>query len=413
MQYGHAAKFLLYNSSIKRLLNFLLLKPYRIFATKFHTLQPIRMVDLAGQHKKIEQEIQAAINEVMSTTAFIKGPDVRKFEEELAQYLKCKHVIGCANGTDALQLALMALDLPAGAEIITPDFTFVATAEVVKLLDFTPVLVDVDLDTFTIDIDKLRSAITPRTKVIIPVHLFGQCADMDAIMQIAEEHKLYVVEDTAQAIGTNYTFKDGSIKKAGTIGHIGCTSFFPSKNLGCAGDGGAVFTNDDDLRKKIETIANHGQGNQYYYETIGVNSRLDTLQAAILRIKLRNLDEYNNARRQAADFYDHAFSGNKNLQIPFRNTSSTHTFHQYTLRVKNGRRDELMQYLNEKNIPNKIYYPVPVHAHQPYAESSIFNKNNLQHTIRLSAEVLSLPMHTELQQEQLNYITQTVNDFFN
>ncbi|RYD74111.1 MAG: DegT/DnrJ/EryC1/StrS family aminotransferase, partial [Sphingobacteriales bacterium] len=352
-----------------------------------------------------------AINEVMQTTAFIKGPDVRKFEEELAQYLDCKHVIGCANGTDALQLALMALDLPAGSEIITPDFTFVATAEVVRLLGFTPVLVDVDLDTFTIDIQKLREAITPKTKVIIPVHLFGQCADMDAIMQIAEENNLYVLEDTAQAIGTDYTFKNGKTQKSGTIGHIGCTSFFPSKNLGCAGDGGAVFTNDDSLRKKIETIANHGQGNQYYYENIGINSRLDTLQAAILRIKLRNLNGYNAARIKAADFYDNAFRDNENLQTPVRSKSSTHTFHQYTLRIKNGKRDELMQYLNEKNIPNKIYYPVPVHAHKPYAESCIFNKAKLQNTITLSKEVLSLPMHTELNEEQLTYITRTVNNF--
>lgn len=371
------------------------------------------MVDLAGQHKKIEKEIQAAINEVMETTAFIKGPDVRKFEEELAQYLNCKQVVGCANGTDALQLALMALDLPKDAEIITPDFTFVATAEVVKLLGYTPVLVDVDLDTFTIDIQKLREAITPKTKVIIPVHLFGQCADMDAIMQIAEENNLYVVEDTAQAIGTDYNFKNGKTQKAGTIGHIGCTSFFPSKNLGCAGDGGAVFTNDADLKKKIETIANHGQGDQYYYEAIGVNSRLDTLQAAILRIKLRNLDSYNKARQQAADAYDKAFANNPNLQIPARNSSSTHTFHQYTLKVKNGKRIELMQYLNSKNIPNKVYYPVPVHAHKPYADSSIFDKSKLQNTLQLSEEVLSLPMHTELDQEQLTFITQTVNNFFN
>ena len=371
------------------------------------------MVDLAGQHKKIETELQAAINEVLATTAFIKGPDVRKFEEELAQYLDCNYVIGCANGTDALQLALMALDLPKDAEVITPDFTFVATAEVVKLLGYTPVLVDVDLDTFTIDIEKLKAAITPKTKVIIPVHLFGQCADMDAIMEIAEEHNLYVVEDTAQAIGTDYTFKNGKTQKAGTIGHFGCTSFFPSKNLGCAGDGGAVFTNDEALKKKIEIIANHGQGSQYYYEYIGVNSRLDTLQAAILRVKLRNLDSYNKARQQAAASYDEAFRDNKNLQIPVRNQSSTHTFHQYTLRVKNGKRDELMQYLNDKNIPNKVYYPVPVHAHKPYAESSIFDKAQLQNTLQLSEEVLSLPMHTELDQEQLNYITQTVNDFFN
>jgi UDP-2-acetamido-2-deoxy-ribo-hexuluronate aminotransferase len=370
------------------------------------------MVDLGGQHARIKTEIDKAIQNVMDTTAFINGPDVKLFEQELAAFLGIKHAIGCANGTDALQLALMALDLPTGSEVVTTDFTFVATAEVIRLLGMVPVLVDVDKDTFNIDIQKLESAITDKTKAIIPVHLFGQCANMDAIMEIANRHHLFVIEDTAQAIGTDYTFSNGKKKKAGTIGHIGCTSFFPSKNLGCAGDGGALFTNDDILARKIASMANHGQGEQYHYDYIGINSRLDTLQAAILRIKLRHLDQYNNARQSAAAFYDKSFSGSKFLQVPLRYPSSTHTFHQYTLKVLNGKRDELMAYLGTKNVPCKVYYPVPIHASGAYAHHCRYNLGELQNTIQISDEVISLPMHTELEADQLTYIADTVNAFF-
>lgn len=370
------------------------------------------MVDLIGQHEKIKTELNEAINEVLDTTAFIKGPQVAKFEKELAEHLNVKHVIGCGNGTDALQLALMALNLPEDAEVITPDFTFVATAEVVRLLGYTPVLVDVDPNTFNIDIKSLEEAITDKTKVIIPVHLFGQCADMDAIMEIAKRKNLFVIEDTAQALGADYNFKNGETKKAGTIGTIGTTSFFPSKNLGCAGDGGAIFTNDDVLAKKLASIANHGQADQYYYTSIGVNSRLDTLQAAILRVKLKRLKEYNQLRQAAASAYDVAFESNPNLQIPERLTSSTHIFHQYTLKVLNGKRNELMAYLNQNNIPNKVYYPVPIHKHLPYAESSNFSTEKLKNSLALSEEVISLPMHTELSKEQIETITSTVNSFF-
>jgi UDP-2-acetamido-2-deoxy-ribo-hexuluronate aminotransferase len=375
-------------------------------------MQQIKMVDLGGQHARIKTEIDKAIQNVMETTAFINGPDVKLFEQELAAFLGIKHAIGCANGTDALQLALMALDLPAGSEVVTTDFTFVATAEVIRLLGLVPVLVDVDKDTFNIDIQKLESAITDKTKAIIPVHLFGQCANMDAIMEIANRHHLFVIEDTAQAIGTDYTFSNGKKKKAGTIGHIGCTSFFPSKNLGCAGDGGALFTNDDILARKIASMANHGQGEQYHYDYIGINSRLDTLQAAILRIKLRHLDQYNNARQSAATYYDNAFAWNKSLQIPQRNPSSSHTFHQYTLRVLNGKRDELMAYLGTKNVPCKVYYPVAIHASKAYAHHCRYNLGELQNTIQISDEVISLPMHTELEAAQLTYIADTVNAFF-
>ncbi len=370
------------------------------------------MVDLSGQHDKIRNEIDSAINQILNTTAFIKGPDVAAFESELAEYLQVKHVIGCANGTDALQLALMALDLPEGAEVITPDFTFVATAEVVRLLKLTPVLVDVDPNTFNLDIAKLKLAISDKTRVIIPVHLFGQCANMNLIMDIAKEHDLFVIEDNAQALGSDYNFQGKNVK-AGTIGHIGCTSFFPSKNLGAAGDAGALFTNDDVLADKIKSIANHGQGDQYFYREIGVNSRMDTLQAAILRIKLRHLASYNEARQAAAAAYDAAFSNNPHLQIPTRAAGSTHIFHQYTLKVKNGKRDTLGKYLDEHKVPNKVYYPCPIHVHKPYAESCRFDVSQLSVSLQLSEEVISLPMHTELSEEQLSFITNTVNNFFN
>jgi dTDP-4-amino-4,6-dideoxygalactose transaminase len=375
-------------------------------------MKPIQMVDLAGQHAKIREELQGAMQEVMDTTAFIRGPHVGRFQKNLADYLGVKHVIGCANGTDALQLALMVLDLPKGSEIITPDFTFVATAEVVILMGLTPVIVDVDPDTFTLDIEKVKKAITPNTKAIIPVHLFGQCADMEEIMTIAKEHDLYVIEDTAQANGAAYTFSNGEKKMAGTIGHMGCTSFFPSKNLGAAGDGGAVFTNDDKLASRISVMANHGMQDAYYYQAIGINSRLDTLQAAILDIKLKHLEEYNAARQKAAAAYDKAFSGIEMLEIPKRNERSTHIFHQYTLKVKDGRRDELQRYLEEKGVPARVYYPVPIHKQAPYAAAGKFDDAQLDVTNMLSEVVLSLPMHTELSEEQLNYITENVKDFF-
>lgn len=375
-------------------------------------MKPIQMVDLAGQHAKIQGELQSAMQEVMESSAFIRGPRVTKFQQNLAAYLNVKHVIGCANGTDALQLALMALDLPKGAEVITPDFTFVATAEVIVLLGYTPVMVDVDPDTYTLDIEKLRKAITPATKAIIPVHLFGQCADMEPIMAIAKEHHLHVIEDTAQATGTDYIFSDGTRKKAGTVGHIGCTSFFPSKNLGGAGDGGAIFTNDDKLAARISVMANHGMRDAYYYEAIGINSRLDSLQAAVLDVKLGHLEEYNEARQAVADRYDKAFSGFDMLQVPKRAAYSTHIFNQYTVRLKDGRRDELQRYLEEKGVPARVYYPVPLHKQEPYAKAGKFNEGALEVTNMLSEQVLSLPMHTELSTEQVEYITETVRDFF-
>ncbi|MCX6351562.1 MAG: DegT/DnrJ/EryC1/StrS family aminotransferase [Bacteroidetes bacterium] len=375
-------------------------------------MRPLSMVDLKSQHLKIKNELDAAMAEVMETTAFIKGPQVAKFEADLATYLGCKYVTGCANGTDALQIALMALNLPKGSEIITPDFTFVATAEVVRLLGFTPVIVDVDADTFNILPSSIEEAITENTKAIIPVHLFGQCADMDAIMAIAKKHNLFVIEDTAQAIGAD-CFYQGKKVKAGTVGHIGCTSFFPSKNLGCAGDGGAMFTNDEELHKQIHSIANHGMGKHYHYDYIGVNSRLDTLQAAVLGVKLPHLDEYNAARRNAADKYDTAFAGIASLQTPKRATNSTHIFHQYTLKVLDGRRDGLGDYLNNNKIPNKVYYPVAVHESRAYKTACRFEESRLLNTINLCKEVISLPMHTELDDEQIEFITTTVKQYFN
>lgn len=369
------------------------------------------MVDLAGQHKKIKNELDAAINEVMDTTAFIKGPQVAAFEKELAAFLGVKHVTGVANGTDALQIALMALNLPEGAEVITPDFTFVATAEVVRLLKLTPVLVDCDPYTYNIDPQAIENAISDKTRVIIPVHLFGQCANMESIMGIAKRHDIYVIEDTAQATGADCMYY-GNWLKAGTIGHIGTTSFFPSKNLGAAGDGGAIFTNHSDLDTKIKTMANHGQGSQYFYEEIGVNSRLDTLQAAVLRVKLQKLDEYNRARQTAAGAYDAAFKNNPALLTPARAEFSSHIFHQYTLRVTNGKRDELSHYLNEKGVPNKVYYPMPIRENAPYKNSCRYDVSKLKNTELLAQQVLSLPMHTELDDEQITYIAKAVNEFF-
>ncbi len=365
------------------------------------------MVDLKGQYNKIKTEIDNAIASVIEDTSFIKGEQVTLFEKELAIYTGSKHVITCGNGTDALQIAMMALEFKPGDEVITADFTFIATAEVIALMGLTPVLVDVDPETFLITPESIEKAITPRTKAIVPVHLFGQCADMEAIMQIAHKHNLYVIEDLAQANGSNFLFKNSESKKAGTIGHIGCTSFFPSKNLGCFGDGGALMTNDDELAKKIRSITNHGMTVRYYHDNIGINSRLDTIQAAVLRVKLKYLDEYNEARNIVASYYDNAFVNISWLKIPKRTDWSDHIFHQYTLVVEENKRDMLQKYLQEKNIPCMIYYPVPIHRQKAYSQYG-FKDDNFPVTEMLSGKVLSLPMHTEMTLEQLKYITDCV-----
>lgn len=367
------------------------------------------MVDLQTQYFKIKNEVDNAVLNVFESAQFINGPEVQYFTKELEQYLGAKHVIPCANGTDALQVALMALGLQPGDEVITADFTFAATVEVIHLLGLKAVLVDVDYDTFTIDPEKIRVAITEKTKCIIPVHLFGQCANMEEITAIAKEHNLFVVEDNAQAIGADYTFSTGETKKAGTISDIGTTSFFPSKNLGCYGDGGAIFTDDDALAHKIKGIVNHGMYQRYHHDEIGVNSRLDSVQAAILRKKLPLLNAYNEARRRVAAYYNEAFAEIPELLTPAELPESTHVYHQYTLRVLNSRRDDLVAFLNEKEIPAMIYYPIPLHrqkAYQQAAEAGQFHNSNL-----LSEQVISLPMHTELDEEQLKYITDAVREF--
>jgi len=367
------------------------------------------MVDLQSQYLRIKQEIDAGIQEVLNTAAFVKGPKVTEFQTHLEQYTGAKHVINVGNGTDALQIALMGLGLKPGDEVITPTFTFIATAEVVALLGLTPVVVDVEWETMNIDIEAVRRAITPRTKAIVPVHLFGQCANMEALMKLAEEHHLYVVEDACQAIGAQYTFSNGETRQAGTIGHIGCTSFFPSKNLGCYGDGGAIFTNDDELAAKMRAIANHGMVVRYYHDMIGVNSRLDSIQAAVLDAKLPHLNEYIQARQKAADYYDKTFRGNDKLLIPGRDAHSTHVFHQYTLRVIGADRDQLREKLAERGIPAMIYYPVPLHQQKAYLDPR-YKDGDFPVAERLSACVLSLPMHTELDDEQLAYITSNILD---
>ncbi len=368
------------------------------------------MVDLKGQYDKIQEKIDKAVIDVIRSTAFINGPEVKEFQSELEQYLDVKNVIPCANGTDALQVAMMALGLEPGDEVITASFTYVATAEVMALLKLTPVLVDVNPDTFNIDVEALEKAITPKTKAIVPVHLFGQCADMEKIMAIAKKNNLFVIEDTAQAIGARYTFSDGSVKKAGTIGTVGCTSFFPSKNLGCYGDGGAIFTNNDELAKKIKMIANHGQSVQYYHDEIGVNSRLDSIQAAVLRIKLPLLDHYAKARQSAADYYDKAFSAHPGIHAPARTSYSDHVFHQYTLKLEGIDRAKLREYLAGKEIPAMIYYPVPLHKQKAYTDSR-YKSGDFPVTESLCEKVISLPMHTELDEEQLKYITDAVLSF--
>lgn len=375
-------------------------------------MRAIQMVDTKTQYHKIKEEVDQAVLNVMESSAFINGPVVKEFATALAAYLNVKHVIPCGNGTDALQIALMALDLQPGDEIITPSFTFIATTEVIALLKLTPVFVDVDKETFCIDPEEIKKAITPKTKAIVPVHLYGQCANMEAIMQIADEHGLYVVEDNAQAIGSDFTFSNGSVKKAGAIGHIGCTSFYPSKNLGAFGDGGAIFTDDTALAEKLQMIANHGMKTRYYHDMVGCNSRLDSIQAAILNVKLRHLDAYAAARQAAAAHYDKAFAGCDKITVPAKTPYSTHVYHQYTIVLNDVDRDALMQHLSAKGIPAMIYYPLPAHKQKMFEQ---FNVQTLELPITswLNDRVLSLPIHTELDEEQLEYITSAILDFVN
>jgi dTDP-4-amino-4,6-dideoxygalactose transaminase len=373
---------------------------------------PIQMVDLKRQYAKIKPQVDVAISEVLENAAFINGAPVQQFAQELQQYLDIKHVIPCANGTDALQIAMMALGLQPGDEVITPSFTFIATAEVIALLQLKPVFVDIDPVTYCLDPVAVEKAITPKTKAIVPVHLYGQSADMEPLMAISEKYNIPVIEDNAQAIGGTYTFKNGTVKKAGTIGHIGCTSFFPSKNLGCYGDGGAIFTNDDALAAQMRMVANHGQSARYYHDVVGLNSRLDTLQAAVLRIKLPLLDEYIKARRAVADAYDAAFANVPQITTPGRVPYSYHVYHQYTLQLNGASRDELQKYLQARNIPSMIYYPVPAHRQKMFADfgGAAFN---LPVTDALTTKVISLPIHTEMDQDQLEYIINSVKSFLN
>ena len=374
------------------------------------SMKKIQMVDLISQYEKVQDEIDKAVLDVIRSSAYINGPEVRAFQKELEDYLDVKHVIPCANGTDALQIAMMGLGLQPGDEVITANFTYVATAEVIALLQLKPVLVDVDPDTFNIDVEAIKKAITPKTKAIVPVHLFGQSAPMEEIMLLASEHDLFVIEDTAQAIGADYEFSDGRKQKAGTIGNVGGTSFFPSKNLGCYGDGGAIFTNDDELAHKLRSIANHGQAERYYHDRVGVNSRLDSIQAAILRIKLRQLDDYARLRNQAADFYDSAFKDISQIKTPVRFEQSNHVFHQYTMVLDGIDRTEMKTYLEEHGVPAMIYYPVPLHLQKAYLDER-YAEGDFPVTERLCPAVLSLPMQTELDEEQLNHITETVKNF--
>ncbi len=369
------------------------------------------MVGLHGQYLKIKDEVDAAIQGVIDSSDFIRGDDVRKFQDELSAYLNVKHTVTCGNGTDALQVAMMALDLKPGDEVITTPFTFIATVEVIRLLGLKPVFVDVKPDTFNLDPEQLEKAVTKQTRAIVPVHLFGQCADMESIMEIAGNHGLYVIEDNAQALGADYLSAKGSIQKAGTIGHIGCTSFFPSKNLGAFGDGGALFTNDLNLGKRAASLVNHGMQVRYHYDHVGVNSRLDTLQAAILRVKLQHLDDYHRLRQEAAAWYDSTLSGIENLQTPARSTFTTHIFHQYTLQVEESRRDALKEWLMEKGIPSQIYYPLPLHLQQAYKDLG-YEEGCFPVSEELCNKVLSLPMHTEMEQDQLAYISDQVQQFF-
>ena len=374
-------------------------------------MKKIQMVDLQGQYEPLKAQIQASFAEVLDSAAFINGPQVQAFQKELETYLQVKHVIPCANGTDALQIAMMGLGLKRGDEVITADFTFAATVEVIALLGLTPVLVDVDKDTFNINIEAIRKAITPKTKAIVPVHLYGRPANMEAIMQIAKEYNLYVIEDNAQAIGADFTWSDGRKQKVGTIGHVGATSFFPSKNLGCYGDGGAIFTNDDELAHILRGIVNHGMYIRYHHDVVGVNSRLDSLQACVLRAKLPHLDSYNQKRREAARLYTEGLQGNPNIitpEIPQGDTS--HVFHQYTIRILGGKRDALAEHLTKHGVPFGIYYPIPLHKQKAY-EDSRYREVDFPATNELVQEVISLPMHTELDKEQINSIAKLITDF--
>ena len=376
------------------------------------TVQKIQMVDLKTQYEKIKSEVDKGIQDVIDNTAFINGPAVKEFQKDLEAYLNVKHVIPCANGTDALQIAMMALGLKAGDEVITANFTYVATAEVIGLLGLVPVLVDVNEGTFDINIEAIEKNITPKTKAIVPVHLYGQCCNMEAIMAMAKKHNLFVIEDVAQALGADYKFSDGSKKKAGTIGTVGCTSFFPSKNLGCFGDGGAIYTNDDNLAAQLRMIAHHGQSKQYIHDVVGVNSRLDTIQAAVLKVKLKYLDSYASARNKAAEFYDKAFANHPKIKTPERSIHSDHVFHQYTLTLKGVDREKLREFLASKNIPSMIYYPIPLHMQNAY-KSDRYKAGDFPVTEKLCANVISLPMHTELSEETLKYITDSVLEFCN
>ncbi len=383
-------------------------------------MKKIQMVDLKGQYDNIKEVVNTSIQEVLETTSYINGPKVHEFQKNLEQYLGVKHVIPCANGTDALQIAMMGLGLKPGDEVITADFTFAATVEVIALLQLIPVLVDVNEDDFNINIEAIKKAITPKTKAIVPVHLFGQCANMEAIIEIANEHDLYVIEDNAQAIGATYTFKNGSKAQAGTIGHVASTSFFPSKNLGCYGDGGAIFTNDDALAHTIRGIVNHGMYKRYHHDVVGVNSRLDSIQAAILDAKLPNLNKYNKARQIAAQKYNKAFEGVTKIITPkvsngcktICDTCDCHVFHQYTLRILGVDRDALVTHLNESGIPCGVYYPIPLHKQKAYADSR-YKEVDFEVTNQLVKDVISLPMHTELDDEQIEFITSTIKNFIN
>ena len=373
-------------------------------------MQNIQMVDLKSQYEKIKKEVNAGIQEVIDTTSFIKGGKVNDFQRNLEIYLGAKHVIPVGNGTDALQIALMALGLKPGDEVITPTFTFIATAEVVALLGLIPVVVDVEFDTFNISLESVRKAITPKTKAIVPVHLFGQNADMQGILALAKEHNLFVIEDACQSIGSNYTFSDDRQFQSGCMGDIGCTSFFPSKNLGCFGDGGAIFTNNDELAAKMRAIANHGMVVRYYHDFVGVNSRLDSIQAAVLDVKLNYLDTYCDARRAAADFYDNAFAKTDKLITPVRSPFSTHVFHQYTLKLNGVNRAELQRHLADKGVPAMVYYPVPLHLQKAYQDER-YKAGDFPVAERLCECVMSLPMHTELSEDQLKFITKSVLEF--
>lgn len=375
-------------------------------------MEKIVMVDLQRQYQRIKNEIDTSMQEVLNTTTFIQGPQVQQFADALEKYNNVEFVIPCANGTDALQIAMMALDYKPGGEIILPVHTYVATAEVIALLGLTPVFTEVNGDTFNIDIHQLESKITARTRAIVPVHLYGQCADMEPLLAIARKHNLHVIEDTAQALGAVYTFSDGKKMRAGTMGTVGTTSFFPSKNLGCYGDGGALFTRDKELAEKIKMMANHGQRIKYHHDVIGVNSRLDTLQAAILNVKLKYLNEYEQARNNVANYYDAELAGINGVEIPKRSTNSTHVFHQYTLKIKNGKRDVLKKYLEDKGIPTMIYYPLPLHLQSAYKRPG-FEEGSFPLTESLSREVISLPIHTEMVEAQQHYIVSCIKEFFN